>query len=97
MVDQLLIPIRNKTKKPLVIQLFKWGGRGLKMRDDGGDVTNIQYKSNRNCHSEVPLCNDYILIKIYLKSKKIISIVVESSTEHSTQMNEVSINPLRTN
>jgi hypothetical protein len=23
--------------------------------------------------------------------------VVESSTEHSTQMNEVSINPLRTN
>jgi hypothetical protein len=40
---------------------FKWGGRRLRGRDDGGDV---QYKSNRNCHYESSLYNEYILIKI---------------------------------
>jgi hypothetical protein len=28
--------------------LQKWGGRGLRGRDDGSKVTNVQYKSNQN-------------------------------------------------
>jgi hypothetical protein len=39
-------------------------GRGLMDRDNGGDVTNIQYKPNWNCHYESPLYDEYILIKI---------------------------------
>jgi hypothetical protein len=35
-----------------------WGQRGLR-RDDGGKVTNVQYKSNEN-----PPYNEYILIKV---------------------------------
>jgi hypothetical protein len=41
--------------------------RGLRGRDNGGNVTNIQRKSNWNCHYESTLYNEYILIKIYLK------------------------------
>jgi hypothetical protein len=33
----------------------------------GGDVTNVQCKSNWNCHYESSLYNEFILIKIYLK------------------------------
>jgi hypothetical protein len=29
-------------------------GRGLKERDDGDNVTNVQYNSNQNCHYETP-------------------------------------------
>jgi hypothetical protein len=36
-------------------------------KDDGGDVTNVQYKSSQNCHYESPLYNEYILIKNFLK------------------------------
>jgi hypothetical protein len=43
----------NRTKKPLAIAL-SGVGRELKGRDDGGNVTNVQYKSNRNCHYESP-------------------------------------------
>jgi hypothetical protein len=53
MVDRLHIPIRNTTNKPLAIAL-SGAGRGLIGRDDGGDVTNIQYKPNQNCHYESP-------------------------------------------
>jgi hypothetical protein len=42
---------RNKTKKPLAIALGGVGRR-LRGRDDGDDVTNVQYKSNQNCHYE---------------------------------------------
>jgi hypothetical protein len=42
------------TKKPLTIAL-SGVGRGLRGRDDGGNVNNIQCKSNQNCHYEYPL------------------------------------------
>jgi hypothetical protein len=40
-------------------------GRRLRGRDDGGDVNNVQYKSNQNYHYELPLYHEYILIKSY--------------------------------
>jgi hypothetical protein len=43
---------------------FKWGGEGLRGRDNEGITNNVQYKSNWNCHYESPLYNEYILIKI---------------------------------
>jgi hypothetical protein len=46
-VYELHIPIWNRTKKPLAIAL-SGVGMGLRGRDDGGDVTNVQYKSNQN-------------------------------------------------
>jgi hypothetical protein len=48
-------------------------GRGFRGRDDGGDVNNVQYKTNQNCQYECPLYNEYIyiyiLIKIYYKKR----------------------------
>jgi hypothetical protein len=38
--------------------------------DDGGDLTNVQYKSTRNCHNESSLYNEYMLIKMGKKSNK---------------------------
>jgi hypothetical protein len=39
-------------------------GKELRGRDEGGNVTNVQCKSNRNCHYESPPPNnEYILIK----------------------------------
>jgi hypothetical protein len=43
--------------------------RGLRERDNGGDVNNVQCKSNWNCHYESPPYNEYILIKKLLKKK----------------------------
>jgi hypothetical protein len=40
MVDGLHIPIWNRTKKPLAIALSGMG-RGLKGRDNGGNVNNV--------------------------------------------------------
>jgi hypothetical protein len=63
MVDGFHIPIWNRTKKPLAVAL---GGAGrLRRRDDRGNVKNVQYKSNQNCHYESPYppYNEYILIK----------------------------------
>jgi hypothetical protein len=37
-------------------------GKGLRGRDNGGNVNNVQYKSNRNCHYNPPY-NEYIQIK----------------------------------
>jgi hypothetical protein len=42
-------------------------GRGLRGRDHGGNVNNVQYKSNQNCHCNSPPCNEYVLIKILFK------------------------------
>jgi hypothetical protein len=28
-----------------------------------GHVNNVQYKTNRNCHMNLPMYNEYILIK----------------------------------
>jgi hypothetical protein len=47
---------------------IKNGENGWRGRDDRGDVTNVQYKSNWNCHYESPLCNEYIPAKIYFKN-----------------------------
>jgi hypothetical protein len=57
-------------------------GRGLRGRDDGSNVNNVQYKCNQNCHYESPLYNEYILIiikKTQFNRKK------ESSYFHCTQ------------
>jgi hypothetical protein len=43
MLDGIHIPIWNRTKKPLTNAL-SGVGKGLLVRDDGGNVTNIQYK-----------------------------------------------------
>jgi hypothetical protein len=40
MVDRIHIPIWNKTKKPLAIAL-SGVRRGLRGRDDGGNVNNV--------------------------------------------------------
>jgi hypothetical protein len=62
MVDRLYIPIWNRTKKALEIALIGVA-RGLMGRDYGGHATNVQYKSNLNCHYEYPPYNEYILMK----------------------------------
>jgi hypothetical protein len=51
-IGGLHIPMWNRTKKPLAIALNGMG-RGLKGRDDGGNVTNVQCKSHQN-HYESP-------------------------------------------
>jgi hypothetical protein len=61
MVDGLHILI-YRTKKSIVIAL-SGVGRGLRERDNEGDLTNVQYMPNRNCHYESPPYNQYILIK----------------------------------
>jgi hypothetical protein len=40
-----------RTNKPLAIALRR-AGRGLTGRDDGSNVNNVQYASNKNCHNE---------------------------------------------
>jgi hypothetical protein len=52
-------------------------GRGLWGRDNGGDVTNVQYKPYWNGHCEFPLYNEYILIKFFYNKKE-----VKSKKEH---------------
>jgi hypothetical protein len=64
MVDGLHIPTWNRTKKPLAIALRRVE-RGLSDWNYGGNVNNIQYKSNWNCHYKCPPYNEYSLIKIY--------------------------------
>jgi hypothetical protein len=39
-----------KQNKETSCKYFKWGGEGAVGRDNGGNVTNVQYKSNQNCH-----------------------------------------------
>jgi hypothetical protein len=42
----------------------------LRGRDDGGNVTKVQYKSNWNCHYESPPYNKLYPNKIYKKMLK---------------------------
>jgi hypothetical protein len=51
MVDDLFIG--SRTRKPLAIDL-SGAERGSRGRDDGGDVTNEQYKPIWNCQNESP-------------------------------------------
>jgi hypothetical protein len=62
MGERLYILVWNRTKKPLTTVLIE-AGRGLRGRDGGGDLTNVQYKPIWNCHYEFPQYNKYILIK----------------------------------
>jgi hypothetical protein len=50
-VDGLHIPIWNRAMKLLAIAL-SGVSRSLRGRDDEGNVTNVQYKTNWNCHYE---------------------------------------------
>jgi hypothetical protein len=52
-----------KLNKETSCNCFKWVGRGLRGRDGGGNVNNVHYKPNQNCHHESPLSNKYRLIK----------------------------------
>jgi hypothetical protein len=54
--------VSETTRKPLAIAL-SGVERRLTGRGDGGDVTNVQHKSTWNCHNEIPLYHEYILIK----------------------------------
>jgi hypothetical protein len=47
------IYLLKRTKKPLAIALSGMG-KGLRRRDDGGNVNNVLYKINQNCHYEPP-------------------------------------------
>jgi hypothetical protein len=77
MVDGLHILTWNRTKKPLVIAL-SGTRRGLKSREEEGNVNNVQYKTNQNCHYESPqmyikktsLYKIFILIKTFKNVKK---------------------------
>jgi hypothetical protein len=57
--------IWNRTKKSLSIAL-SGAGRELRGRDKGGNVTNVQYKSNQNCHYDYHLYNE-----LYPSKKKL--------------------------
>jgi hypothetical protein len=54
MVDGLHILVWNGTKRPLAIAL-SGVGRRWRGRDDGDNVTNVQYNPNWNCHYDSPL------------------------------------------
>jgi hypothetical protein len=47
---------------------LKWGRKGLRKSDGGGDLINVKSKAIQNCHSEFHPYNEYILIKIWLKN-----------------------------
>jgi hypothetical protein len=53
MTDGLHILISNRTKKSFAVAL-SGAGRGSRGTDDGGDLTNVQYKPIQNCHYECP-------------------------------------------
>jgi hypothetical protein len=43
---------------------FKWDEEGLVGGDVGGNLSNLQCKPIQNYHSESPLYNEYMLIKV---------------------------------
>jgi hypothetical protein len=45
-------------EKRNILQLLQGVVMRLRRRDDGDDVTNVQYKSNRNGHYESPLISN---------------------------------------
>jgi hypothetical protein len=44
-----------ETELENLLNCFGWVGEGAEGADNGGNVTNVQYKSNQNCHYESPL------------------------------------------
>jgi hypothetical protein len=56
-------------KNEISCNYFKWGRRGLRGKDGGGDLTNVQCKPIWNHHNESSLYNKYILIKNLKKEK----------------------------
>jgi hypothetical protein len=62
MIDGLHIFTWNRTKKLFAIA-SSGAGRVLRERKEGGDLTNVQYEPNQNCHYEYFLHNEDILIK----------------------------------
>jgi hypothetical protein len=53
MVDWPHILIQNRTKKPFA-SVLSGMERGLRERDGGGDLTNVQYKPIWNCPNVSP-------------------------------------------
>jgi hypothetical protein len=51
MVDDFIYLYEIELKKPLAIAL-SGVGRGLRGRDNGDNINNVQYKSNWNSHYE---------------------------------------------
>jgi hypothetical protein len=54
MADGFIYLYETELKKLVTITLSGMG-RGLRGRHNGGNVNNVQYKSNQNCHCESPL------------------------------------------
>jgi hypothetical protein len=57
-----LYELEQTNKKTLQIVVSQTR-RGLRRREDGGDLTNVQYKPTWNWNYESPLYNKYVLIK----------------------------------
>jgi hypothetical protein len=53
MVDGLHTPVWNRMKKTFAIALNETQ-RQIRGREHGSNATNVQYKSNWNCHYEFP-------------------------------------------
>jgi hypothetical protein len=53
--------------EPLAIALSRAGRRLQSRGDDGGNLTNVQYKAIWNWHYESLLYNEYMLIKMKKK------------------------------
>jgi hypothetical protein len=79
MVDGLHIPIWNRTKEVLAIDLSRVGKR-VKGRDDGA-INNVQDKSNWIATTNPLLYNEYSLIKIFFK--KLVSWFGECSNKYT--------------
>jgi hypothetical protein len=74
MVDGLYIHTQNRTMKPLAIAL-SGVRRGLRGRDGGDNLTNVEYKSIGNYQNEFALYNEYMPIKMK-KESSIISLPI---------------------
>jgi hypothetical protein len=60
---------------------FKWGGEGVEGRGNGGNVTNVQYKPNQNCHYESrPVQWTY-------HNENVLKVIITSSTTTTTKSN----------
>jgi hypothetical protein len=55
MVDGLHVPIWNRTKKPLAIVLNEMG-KVLRVRGDGGELTNVHHKPNQRQWGQYKYC-----------------------------------------
>jgi hypothetical protein len=46
----------HEIEQEISCNCFKCCGDGVEGERQGGDVTNVQYRSNWNCHYECPSC-----------------------------------------